>query len=104
MPDDPGNILRKRISKLLSEGVDTLKEPVPEDDLQFASILGSLQQLEQNDLKSKLVLAGFTNYPHGEEKMRCLECMYYLPHRKWCNLPELALPVQPDWHCRLWRI
>jgi hypothetical protein len=36
--------------------------------------------------------------------MRCQECMYYLVHRKWCDLPELFVPVEPDWYCRLWRI
>lgn len=30
--------------------------------------------------------------------------MYYQVHRKWCNLPELAVPVKPDWWCRLRRI
>jgi hypothetical protein len=47
---------------------------------------------------------GFVNKPHGPDLMRCQECMYYLVHRKWCDLPELALPVEPDWCCRLWRI
>ena len=56
------------------------------------------------DLKAKLVIAGFTNYPYGEDRMRCQECMYYLVHRRWCDLPELALPVKADWWCRLWRI
>jgi hypothetical protein len=30
--------------------------------------------------------------------------MYYLLHRKFCELPELALPVEPTWSCKLWRI
>jgi hypothetical protein len=36
--------------------------------------------------------------------MRCLECMYYLINRKWCDLPELSVPAKPDWYCKLWRI
>lgn len=23
---------------------------------------------------------------------------------KWCDLPELAVPVEPDWYCKPWRI
>jgi hypothetical protein len=30
--------------------------------------------------------------------------MYYLIRRRHCALPELDLPVEPDWSCRLWRI
>jgi hypothetical protein len=32
-----------------------------------------------------------------------MECMYFVVHRKWCELPELAWPVEPEWWCRLWR-
>ncbi len=32
------------------------------------------------------------------------ECIYYLPHRKWCDLPELPVPVEPQWWCRLWKL
>jgi len=34
----------------------------------------------------------------GPDQMRCQECMYYLVHRKWCDLPELAVPVEADWY------
>ncbi len=37
-------------------------------------------------------------YPYGPDQMRCQECMYYLVHRKWCDLPELAVPVEADWY------
>ena len=63
-----------------------------------------LRQLEPGDLKSKLVIGGFLDHPYGPDKQRCMECMYYLVHRRWCDLPELAVPVEPDWWCRLWRI
>jgi hypothetical protein len=96
--------LRERIDKMLANGLKTTTEPFPEDNHQFAAILAALQHLDPADLKAKLVLSGFTNYPYGEDKMRCQECMYYLVHRKWCDLPELAVPVEPDWWCRLWRI
>ena len=96
--------LRERINKMLADGLKTKTEPFPEDNHQFAALLAALRDLDPGDLKAKLVLSGFTIYPYGEDKMRCQECMYYLVHRKWCDLPELAVPVEPDWWCRLWRI
>jgi len=104
MLNDAENLLREKISQWLADGLQTETEPFPEDNLQFAALLVALQHVEPRDIKSKLVLSGFTNHPFGEDKMRCQECMYYLVHRKWCDLPELALPVEPDWWCRLWRI
>ena len=63
-----------------------------------------LRALRPDDLEAKLVIGGFTDQPYGPDQTRCLECMYYLVHRKWCDLPELSVPVEPDWWCRLWRI
>jgi len=104
MLSDSENSLRARIDKLLQDGLKTQTEPFPENDRQFAAVLNALHDLDPKDLKAKLVIAGFTNYPYGEDRMRCQECMYYLVHRRWCDLPELALPVKADWWCRLWRI
>ena len=104
MQNGQENALRGRIDKMLADGLKTQTEPFPEDNHQFAALLAALREVEPSDLKAKLVLSGFTNYPYGEDKMRCQECMYYLVHRKWCDLPELAVPVEPDWFCRLWRI
>jgi hypothetical protein len=104
MLNDEEKQLRDRIEKLLGDGLKTETAPFPEDNHQFAALLAALQRLAPNDLKAKLVLSGFTNHPFGEDQMRCQECMYYLVHRKWCDLPELAVPVEPDWWCRLWRI
>ena len=98
------NALRGRIDKILATGLKTTTEPIPVDNHEVATILSSLQALDASDLEAKLVLSGFTNTPYGEDKARCQECMYYLVHRKWCELPEHAVPVEPDWWCRLWRI
>jgi hypothetical protein len=98
------NALRARIAKILADGLKTQTEPFPKDHREFAALLAELRDLDPVDLRGKLVLSGFTDYPYGEDKMRCQECMYYLVHRKWCDLPELAVPVEPDWYCRLWRI
>ena len=96
--------LLKTITEFLEAGLETAVEPFPETDREFAEILKQLRALDPDDLEGKLVLGGFLNHPHGEDEQRCLECMYYLVHRRWCDLPELAVPVEPHWWCRLWRI
>jgi hypothetical protein len=63
-----------------------------------------LRELGRDDLNQKLIVSGFVDHPYGHEGRRCLECMYYRVHRKWCALPAIALPVEPEWWCRLWRI
>lgn len=94
----------KVIGDMLAGGLATQTEPFPETQKEFAEILDELRALEPGDLKSKLVIGGFLDHPYGEENQRCLECMYFLVHRKWCDLPELAVPVEGHWWCRLWRI
>ena len=96
--------LRARIAGMLAAGLVTQTEPFPETNREFSSLLDVLAALPQGDLDAKLVVSGFTDKPFGPDQMRCQECMYYLVHRKWCDLPELALPVEADWWCRLWRI
>lgn len=103
MASDNGAVL-KAIADMLGNGLETQVEPFPETNKEFADILLQLRQLDPKDLKAKLVVGGFLDHPYGPEKQRCLECMYYLVHRKWCDLPELAVPVEPEWWCRLWRI
>jgi hypothetical protein len=92
------------IAAELESGLKTQVEPFPETEKEFADILAQLRQLDPSDLKGKLIVAGFLNHPYGTDGQRCMECMYYLVHRKWCDLPELAVPVEPQWWCRLWRI
>ena len=96
--------LREEIGKMMEDGLQTQTEPFPEDHVAFEKILQEVRELDPADLKQKLVVTGFVNHPYGEDDQRCLECMYYLVHRKWCDLPELAVPVEPEWWCRLWRI
>jgi hypothetical protein len=98
------NELLKTIAEALANGLETEVEPFPQTDKEFADILSQLRRLDPNDLKGKLVISGFVDHPYGPDKQRCMECMYYLVHRQWCDLPELSVPVDPDWWCRLWRI
>jgi hypothetical protein len=102
--DDEDATLRAEISAELVAGLETCIEPFPETDNAFSAILTELRQLPSDDLKAKLVVGGFLYHPFGRDMMRCRECNYYLIHRKWCDLPEVSLPVEPDWWCRLWRI
>ncbi len=96
--------LRDEIGRMMQDGLVTQTEPFPEDNHQFEAVLRELRDLEPDDLEQKLVISGFVDKPYGEDEQRCLECMYYLVHRKWCDLPELAVPVEAEWWCRLWRI
>lgn len=104
MHNDDENILRASIAKMMEAGLQTQTEPFPEDTRAFGNLLDELRKLGPDDLKGKLALSGFVDKPYGPDQMRCQECMYYLVHRKWCDLPELAVPVEPNWWCRLWRI
>ena len=103
-PTEKAANLRVVIGQMMNDGLVTQTEPFPETDKQFAQILVQLRTAPRQDLRQKLVIAGFVNKPYGPEQQRCMECMYFLVHRKWCDLPELAVPVEADWWCRLWRI
>jgi hypothetical protein len=92
------------IARRLASGLRTKTEPFPASTRLFDDILTELRQLPPEDLDAKLVIGGFVDHPHGPDRQRCMECMYFLVHRKWCDLPELSVPVEPDWWCRLWRI
>jgi len=96
--------LLKAISDMLEDGLATKTEPFPETEKEFARILDELRALDRDDIEGRLVIAGFVNQPYGPDEQRCQECIYYLVHRKWCDIPEVSLPCEPDWWCRLWRI
>ena len=96
--------LLRMIEDHFAAGLETQVEPFPETDREFAKVLDELRPLSVEDLRRKLIVSGWLLTPYGEDEMRCQECMYYLVHRRWCDLPELNLPAEPDWYCRLWRI
>ncbi len=93
-----------KISMLLASGLETKTEPFPETEKEFGEILKELRALDPYDLKSKLVLGGFLPHPSGAAPSRCLACLSYPVPRQWCALPVLAVPVEAEWWCRLWRI
>jgi hypothetical protein len=96
--------LLKVIADLLASGLQTEVEPFPPTEREFGEIVNRLRALPADDLKGKLIVGGFMDHPYGPENWRCADCIYYLANRKWCDLPELAVPVEPDWYCRLWRM
>lgn len=104
MPMDTDGSLRARMAKLMADGLKTQTEPLPYTTEEFIAIVDQCADLPQDDIVGKMVLTGWIDKPYGEDNMRCQECMYYLVHRKWCDLPELDMPAEPDWWCRLWRI
>ncbi|WP_292235875.1 hypothetical protein [Mesorhizobium sp.] len=55
-----------------------------------------MRKLDANDVEAKMVISGFVDHPYGPDRQRCMECMYYLVYREWCDLPELAVPVDAD--------
>lgn len=94
---------RARIATLLATGFETLTAPIPETSQEASRILATIQDLTPDNLEGRVHLAGLIDRP-GPDENRCFECMYYSPHRRWCDLPELSLPVEAHWWCRLWRI
>jgi hypothetical protein len=106
MVGGPEAALLRTIEELLAGGLETRTEPIPATDREWDEILIELRQVVEGteQLKLKLVIGGFLNHPVGEDQQCCMNCMYFLTHRKWCDLPELSLPVKAGWWCRLWRI
>jgi hypothetical protein len=105
MASDADDTLRREIADVLAGGLETEVFPRAEDSAQVNSIVSRLQT-EGTDLSAKLAIAGFTDHTITADGLEqpCETCMYYLIQRKFCDLPELMLPVEPEWSCRLWRI
>lgn len=97
---------RAEIAKLLSEGLKTEAWPRAETSEDVNEIVNRLQVEAGDNLEKKLVISGFTDYTVEADDIEqpCETCMYYKVHAKFCDLPELMLPVEPEWSCRLWRI
>lgn len=98
--------LRKKIAEMLAAGLETEAWPRAETSEMVNEIVGRLHKVPADDLESKLRIAGFTDHviEADEIEQPCETCMYYLQHRRFCELPELMVPVEPTWSCRLWRI
>lgn len=96
---------REEIRALLAGSLKTEVFPRADTQTEIMAVLNRLKAANGN-LSDKLVIAGFTLKPIEIEGIQqpCKTCMYYLVHRRYCELPELDVPVEPLWSCRLWRI
>lgn len=103
MPADTAQL--EEIRSALAGGLNTEAFPRADTHEEVQAIVARLRAAG-NDLTAKLVISGFTLTPvvHEEVEQICETCMYYHVHRQWCVLPELDVPVEPEWSCRLWRI
>lgn len=100
---------RDAIAAALAGGLATDWRQRAYTDAEVRRVVDALQALAPDDLAGRLRLAGFTLEPYvGDEdpeiEQACSTCMYYESHRRWCNLPELKLGVEPRWSCILWRV
>lgn len=103
--DVDDDALREQIAQWLEAGLTTEVFPRADSHEQVQAIVGRLQR-EGTTLRARVVISGLTSYAvvHQGLEQPCDSCMYYLVHRKYCELPELDFPVEPRWSCRLWRI
>ncbi|MEW5834431.1 MAG: hypothetical protein ACOZJZ_23335 [Pseudomonadota bacterium] len=102
-------VQREAVRKALLGGLETRWRERAYEDADVRRTVAELQAVETGRLEDKLRIAGFTLSPYvGEEapeiEQACRTCMYYESHRKYCNLPELRLGVEPEWSCVLWRV
>jgi hypothetical protein len=97
--------LRDEIGAMLASGLETESFPRADTHERIQEIIGRLHEPGLT-LKDRLVISGVTDHPieYGGLDQPCETCMYYLVHRRYCELPELDCPVDPGWSCRLWRI
>jgi hypothetical protein len=103
---DSDDAKRAELAALMKNGLRTEVRPRADDQEAIAAVVRRLGALAPDDDAGKLTIAGFTDYPyrHDDLEQSCETCMYYLVHRRFCDLPALMLPVEPGWSCRLWRI
>lgn len=105
MDDQALDAIREDIVARLSGGLRTEVFPRADDHAQVQAIIARLRASD-GSLEARLVIGGFTLDPvdHGGMEQACETCMYYRIHDRYCVLPELDLPVEAAWSCRLWRI
>lgn len=101
--------LRAQLAELLSGGLQTEWKRRAYTSQEVNQVVARLQQIPREDYASKLKVAGVTTQPYRppedtELEQGCSTCMYFERNRQYCDLPELALPVRPEWSCVLWRI
>lgn len=106
--DNAEKLIRERVATLLLGGLQTQWRQRAYGSEAINELTGRLRALKPDDYAAKLTLAGFTSQPyqsnHEDIAQACQTCMYYAINRKFCELPELNMPVDTEWSCVLWRI
>ncbi len=107
-PDSPDQE-RALIRRMLAGGLDTDWKHRAYEDADVQRVIAALKALPVDDLEGRLRIAGFTLEPYvsdeaPEIEQSCRTCMYFELHRRYCALPELAIHVEPEWSCNVWRI
>jgi hypothetical protein len=100
---------RATVREALLGGLATRWRERAYEDADVRGTVAELQEGAGHRLEDKLRIAGFALAPYVGEadpeiEQACRTCMYYESHRKYCNLPELKLGVEPEWSCVLWRV
>lgn len=100
---------RTELGILLAAGLDTDWQHRAYSHDEIRRVVDALQALAPGDVQGRLRIGGFTLTPFVAEdepeiEQSCRTCMYYEAHSRFCALPELMLPVEPEWSCVLWRI
>ena len=58
------------------------------------------------DPKERADIVGLARAPVESDgiEQSCANCIYFLARRGWCDVPELNIPVDPEWYCAMWRV
>ena len=108
MTADNDAVLRERLAQLLESGLQTEWKNRADTSEQVDAVTKRLQQLADDDYPAKLEAAGFTTHPFlpagADIEESCSTCVRFERIRRFCNLPELAIPVEPEWSCVVWRL
>ena len=101
--------LRMLLARILGRGLKTEWKPRAYTPEAIHDVIEQLRTVDPQDYEAKLAIAGFLMHHYrpdgyGEIEQGCSTCMYFERHNGFCDLPELAVPVEPNWWCRLWRI
>jgi hypothetical protein len=101
--------LRDELDRLLADGLQTDWRDRAYTTEAIDSVVRRLRTAGKTNYPALLRIGGFTPTPYRppedvDLEQACSTCMYFERNRQFCNLPELELPVRPEWSCVLWRI
>lgn len=98
--------LRERLAASLVDRLATEWRDRADSGDAVNRIAARLAAVAPGDHAALLRIAGFTPAPFepagaDDIAQACETCMYCAPHRRFCELPELHLPVRPEMSCRV---